>query len=205
MMEMAKKHVLRIVLSIIPITFLLGCINKTVEYMGSGNVGNAIGYFAIGCLLGAAMLFAIWKRVLREQQMIKKILRDTGFVATQNIKGERNTIYVDARSKLWYCNTTLPRIYRFDEVKNAELVEIKEGTSTAKGVVGRSAVGGLLGGATGAIIGGSTSKRTIRTKVVDAKIRVHLNSVDMPMIEISGFVKNAPRVTSLINRFVDGK
>ncbi|TQW48753.1 helix-turn-helix transcriptional regulator [Clostridioides difficile] len=73
----------------------------------------------------------------------------------------------------------IENVYATDEIMQFELLE--DGESIASGGLGRAVVGGALFGATGAIVGGITGKKTTR-KVVDTfKIKITFNNINNPL------------------------
>ncbi|HFL2484459.1 TPA: SHOCT domain-containing protein [Clostridioides difficile] len=73
----------------------------------------------------------------------------------------------------------IENVYAIDEIMQFELLE--DGESIVSGGLGRAVVGGALFGATGAIVGGITGKKTTR-KVVDTfKIKITFNNINNPL------------------------
>lgn len=72
--------------------------------------------------------------------------------------------------------------FNFSDIVDFELLE--DGTPIASGGLGRAAVGGILFGGVGAIVGGVTGKRKTNTKVNSLRIKVTMNSLKKPAVYI---------------------
>ena len=104
------------------------------------------------------------------------------FNPTNNIE---NYIEFDEDNKKWLVSKRsendkkAPIIHSYENIVKFEILE--DGESIVSGGVGRAIVGGALFGATGAIVGGITGKKTTR-KVVDTfKIKITFNNINNPL------------------------
>ncbi|HDX7083455.1 TPA: SHOCT domain-containing protein [Clostridioides difficile] len=70
-------------------------------------------------------------------------------------------------------------VYATDEIIEFELLEDEE--SIVSGGLGRAVVGGALFGATGAVVGGVTGKKTTRKIVNTFKIKITFNNINNPL------------------------
>ncbi|MFA1763262.1 SHOCT domain-containing protein len=70
-------------------------------------------------------------------------------------------------------------VYATDEIMQFELLE--DGESIVSGGLGRAVVGGALFGATGAVVGGVTGKKTTRKIVNTFKIKITFNNINNPL------------------------
>ncbi len=98
-------------------------------------------------------------------------------------------ISVDIERKLWRPELIENcRPYRFDEIAGFEVIENGQVVSntTAHNVIGRSIVGGLAFGETGALIGGATSSTTTMSKkvITSRTIRISVTNEKVSRIEL---------------------
>lgn len=104
------------------------------------------------------------------------------FNTTNNIE---NYIEFDEDNKKWLVSKKsandkkAPIIHSYEEIVKFELLEDEE--SIVSGGLGRAVVGGALFGATGAIVGGVTGKKTTRKVVNTFKIKITINNIDNPV------------------------
>ena len=89
------------------------------------------------------------------------------------------TIYIDEKKEKMMISNMLSgnrKVFNFDEILGMEIAE--DGVSTNG--VGRAAVGGVLFGGVGAIVGSNTAKKTVKT----IKIIFYLKRISEPRYEI---------------------
>ncbi|HBG4899424.1 TPA: DUF4428 domain-containing protein [Clostridioides difficile] len=104
------------------------------------------------------------------------------FNPTNNIE---NYIEFDEDNKKWLVSKRsendkkAPIIHSYENIVKFEILE--DGESIVSGGVGRAIVGGALFGATGAIVGGVTGKKTARKVVNSFKIKITINDIDNPV------------------------
>lgn len=100
------------------------------------------------------------------------------FVVSREIYAGGHYFRVDETKKLWYSSNQKqpinPPIFRFDEIVDYEFSE--DGETVTKGGLGRAAVGGLLFGGVGAVVGGVTGGKKSKTIVKSMKIRISLKN-----------------------------
>lgn len=70
-------------------------------------------------------------------------------------------------------------IYSYDDIIDFELIE--DGTSVTKGGLGRAAVGGLVFGGVGAIVGGVTGGKKANQKCTSMMVKITVNNVNAPV------------------------
>lgn len=87
---------------------------------------------------------------------------------------------VDEQKKLWRITNLSKnsKIYKFSDILEYELIE--DGNSITKGGVGSAIVGGVLFGATGAVVGGVTGKKTTQDIVKRLEIKITMNNMEHP-------------------------
>jgi len=68
--------------------------------------------------------------------------------------------------------------YSYDDIVDFELIE--DGTSISKGGLGRAAVGGLLFGGVGAIVGGVTGGKKAKQKCTSLMVKITVNNLSAP-------------------------
>ncbi|HBF3279853.1 SHOCT domain-containing protein [Clostridioides difficile] len=74
-------------------------------------------------------------------------------------------------------------VYNYSDIIEYELLE--NGETVTKGGVGRALAGGALFGATGAIVGGVTAKRTTKAFIDSLKIKITLNNLSNPNVYVN--------------------
>lgn len=129
------------------------------------------------------------KEHLRYRSENKK--RIEAFRATREIQAGSYYFRVDDHKKQWYVgrkNTPNPPVFSFAEVVDYEYSE--DGETITTGGVGRAAVGGMLFGATGAVIGGLTGGRT-KSVVRSMKVKISLHNKYVKHCEIELLVRGA--------------
>ena len=89
---------------------------------------------------------------------------------------------IDEGAKKWYIGSEKkkkqPIVHDFSDIVDFELLE--DGNSLASGGLGRAAVGGVLFGGVGAIVGGTTGKKKTKNTCTELKIKITLNSITSP-------------------------
>ena len=98
--------------------------------------------------------------------------------------------YVDDNNKLFKIGND---IFSFDNLLNFELYEEASTTSTTQGGLGRAIVGGALFGGVGAVVGGSTGKRTTISTSSTYILHVTLKNAHTDCAEISNIRYDAAR------------
>ena len=119
---------------------------------------------------------------------------DIGFNAERSFLGIRNIIEFDNGNRLIRIKSRNSKehtvIYRYAHLISAEHFRVEKEiivTRTKPGsVLGRAAVGGLLFGGLGAVVGGTTAKKTAKrkSKLRRQYIRLYLNSFERPTVDI---------------------
>ena len=75
------------------------------------------------------------------------------------------------------------KVYRYENLLSFELME--DGDSVSSGGLGRAAVGGLLLGPAGAIVGASTGKKKTKEYCNSLRVRISLKDADPDLVYIS--------------------
>lgn len=99
------------------------------------------------------------------------------FTVSSQVKAGDLFFRVDDNQKLWYYdlqNAENPALFRFDEIIDYDLSE--DGEMITKGGIGKAAVGGLLFGGVGAVVGGATAKRKTQNIVKHLKLHISLSN-----------------------------
>lgn len=100
------------------------------------------------------------------------------FNTTYEIKAGSMYFRADSNLKMWYYSTEKkpnnPPLFKFGEIVEYELSE--NGETITKGGLGRAVAGGLLFGATGAVVGGITGKRKSKQEISSMTIRISLSN-----------------------------
>lgn len=112
------------------------------------------------------------------------------FVATKKV-GQH--IEFDDNNKLWCIPGFFKKIYNYSDIVDFELLENGESIATkTKGGLGRAVAGGLLFGATGAIVGGVTgTKKSESTNICTSlKIKITLKNINDPVTYVQFIPSN---------------
>lgn len=123
------------------------------------------------------------KEHLRYRSENKKIIET--FQVTREIQAGSYYFRIDDHKKQWYAgrkNIPNPPVFSFAEVVDYEYSE--DGEMITKGGTGRAAVGGMLFGATGAVIGGLTGGRRTKSVVRSMKVKISLRNKYVKYCEV---------------------
>ncbi|MBM7836341.1 DUF4428 domain-containing protein [Clostridium sardiniense] len=88
-----------------------------------------------------------------------------------------------------------PRIFKFKDIVNYELL-VNE-SSVASGGVGRAIAGGVLFGATGAIVGGVTGKKRSKNVIDSMKIKITVDDLQYPVVYIN-IISSSTKTDSIL-------
>lgn len=105
----------------------------------------------------------------------------SSFAITQEVGGY---LKIDENAQRWYIpdgfagKTKHPHIYSFADIVDYELIE--DGSSVAKGGLGRAVVGGAVFGGVGAIVGGVTGKRKSSSVCEVLELKITLCNMNAP-------------------------
>ena len=118
---------------------------------------------------------------IKKKQLDKEIF--TNLTPTASVG---KYFYVFGDKRLWACdvwqnNAIAPDLFSFDDIINYEYLE--DGTTITRGGLGTAAVGGLLFGGVGAIVGGTWGKKQ-KGVINKISVRISTRLVDAPHIEI---------------------
>ncbi|MGI6752673.1 MAG: SHOCT domain-containing protein [Anaerovoracaceae bacterium] len=120
------------------------------------------------------------------------------FVATKKVG---TFLEIDEKEKQWLIPDGLlggkkhPNIYNFTDIIDFELLE--DGSSIAKGGLGRALAGGILFGGVGAVVGGVTGGKKSKAICDSLKIKITLNSIGTPTTYID-FIKASTKKSSFV-------
>lgn len=96
---------------------------------------------------------------------------------------------IDEKNKLWlipdgvFGGKKNPKVYTYSDIMNYELLE--DGETISKGGLGSAIVGGALFGGVGAIVGGATGKKKIKSVATNLQIKIILNNLNYPNVYIN--------------------
>ena len=160
-----------------------------------------------------------------------QLLRDNGFDADTAISAYKNKAElvpftptrsvgnyfgVNDNTRQWVVGSGIIPSFKnaiphsYDDIVDFELLE--DGTSVTKGGLGRAAVGGILFGSTGAIVGGVTGGKKAQQKCTSLMVKITVNDMRSPAEYIklisaptdkSGFIykgayQNAQQIISIL-------
>ena len=114
-------------------------------------------------------------------QEVKDKPAPTGFVPTKAVGSyfginDKTRQWVVGKGLIPSFKNVVP--YSYDDIIDFELIE--DGTSVTKGGLGRAAVGGLLFGSTGAIVGGITGGKKAKQKCTNLMVKITVNNMTAP-------------------------
>jgi hypothetical protein len=122
--------------------------------------------------------------------------RDADFHVTKTVG---NIVKLDEENRLWYAQDMFglhkSAIHSFDDILDFELLE--DGDSVTKGGMAGATVGALAFGATGAIVGSITGKKTTKMNCTSMRIKVTLNDMSNPIEYIDLIRTNTSRNSSM--------
>ena len=122
-------------------------------------------------------------------QEMKSIERINDFEITKKFNyGLNNYFFVDENKKEWtipksHLSSNFLRVYKYSDIIDFELIE--NGNSISKGGIGRAIIGGKLFGDVGAIVGGSTGKRTNISTCNLLRIKITVRDSNNPVSYIN--------------------
>ena len=116
------------------------------------------------------------KKINNVNQDVNKWLAGKGFIKSRSIfVGQYETFFVDDINKKWFVlnlDGSESTIYNYNDIIGYEVYE--DGNCILQSRSGRAAVGGLLFGTTGAIIGASGQRNMVNTcRVLQVRISVN--------------------------------
>lgn len=120
------------------------------------------------------------------------------FNATKKIG---SMLHIDENQKKWIIpdgftgKVKKAKVYDYSDIVDFELLE--DGESITKGGLGRAAVGGVLFGGVGAIVGGATGKKKSKPVCTNLKIKITLNDMKNPVVYLN-FISSETKKDSLI-------
>jgi hypothetical protein len=91
----------------------------------------------------------------------------------------------------------IQKVYYCDDIIEYELLE--DGITVTSGGLGRAAVGGVLLGGVGAIVGGVTGKKKSRSEIENFKIKLTLNDFNNPTVYIE--LLNKKKIKTNSNKY----
>lgn len=104
----------------------------------------------------------------------------------QETKSVGNFLKIDETNRLWYSGDMFglkkSEIHSFDDIVSYDLLE--DGAAVTTGGLGSAAVGGMLFGGVGAIVGGVTGKRKTKGTCSSLQVKITLNNIQCPAVYI---------------------
>ena len=132
----------------------------------------------------------------REEQNANKIAGLENFTLSKEVKGVDNiyTFAVDVvHQKIAYIKGDYTKILQFSDIMSVDIVEdsITIWQKSSMQTVGRAIVGGVIGGGTGAIIGGLSGNTKQGKKVSKVQVIIKIRDINNPTLTIDCFDSNA--------------
>lgn len=170
---------------------------------------NQVGYEYIGYSLDkVANISSRWR-----EEAPDKCIRDVSIYDFKTSSMLANMIENKPRYLRYFCSQGLPTVFLFDDTnkkiiiiqynllfENTQIIhhlnyddivscELHVGnrlitSASTKSVVGRSLVGGLIAGESGSIVGGATASQVTQEQVENIRIKLYLNDISCPFIEL---------------------
>lgn len=136
----------------------------------------------------------------QKQQLVEDSIAlavSSGFTVSRKIEAEDPgfLLAVDDTEKRWMFAQPIgsaPKIYSFRDLISFDLVQ--NGNQIISGNDGKAAVGAVLFGAAGAVVGAS-AKKTVRDMCSDLHIELNVNDLDCPLIKLP-FIEQQMAVNS---------
>ena len=127
---------------------------------------------------------------------------DAFFVCEKKVGG----LQIDFSHQLWKKGGMFPsKIYRFDDILNCEI--INDGSSVYKtksgSMVGRAAIGAVVFGPIGVIIGGLTAKRAQQSFCSELCVNITVNDYSHPIVRITLISSRTQRDSYIYKAAVD--
>lgn len=113
--------------------------------------------------------------IYKAQKLMQKVWHNK-YKTTKQL----GNLYIDERKKCWYVYG-YNRAYRYSDIVDFEIIQNGTKYKTKNGIT-RAVVGGLLFGATGAIVGASTAQK--ESIVDNMSINIRVNDANNPLVSI---------------------
>ena len=113
--------------------------------------------------------------IYKAQKLMQKVSHNK-YKTTKQL----GNLYIDERKKCWYVYG-YNRAYRYSDIVDFEIIQNGTKYKTKNGIT-RAVVGGLLFGATGAIVGASTAQK--ESIVDNMSINIRVNDANNPLVSI---------------------
>lgn len=121
----------------------------------------------------------------------EKIAEAKSFMPTK-IAG--NILQVDEKTKRWRIHSSV-NIYNFHDIADFELLEDDE-TIVKGGGIGKTLVGGILFGGTGAVVGAVATKKERKSVCNSMKVKITLKNLQLPVTYINLIETATPKNSS---------
>jgi hypothetical protein len=150
-------------------------------------IGNVIIAFASAIIVGTVKGIRNNKH---KDEALKRFNALSEFKATEYYLSKTSGSSIgfdDDRKKICFLDIhNRPYIYNYNKILQCEVVVdgqtiLKQSTT---GTLGRSILGGILGGGVGAIIGGTSASKTLKEKISNIELKVIVNDVSNPIFNI---------------------
>ena len=175
-----RKNILKVFIILLWSAFIV--LSFIVASLPESQVLIYIGGIIFLAAISVTIAF-IFIRAKALSQQLHLQLKKSGFILEKKFEIYKYRFLVDKENKKFAVverNRTV-RIYDFSKVISYEIQE--DGASVVKGSVGRSLIGGLFFGITGAVIG-SSGKRKISNFCTDLRLLIRLNDLEEPLLNM---------------------
>ena len=174
-----KIKLIAFVLIIIMVSYFLVGIEDLLSFI----IGIAVILIPLGTIF-----YLINKYISNKEEKIKKVFSDqNNFNVTHQFIGDENSIAVDSNSQkiIFYEKKVLTKI-NFDDLISVE-TKINDmslhKTQRGSQIVG-GAIGGLLLGPAGLLIGALSGKKTSIQMITKVSIKITISNIDKPFFEL---------------------
>lgn len=175
-----RKNILKVFTILLWSAFIV--LSFIVASLPESQVLNYIGGIIFLAAISVTIAF-IFIRAKALSQQLHLQLKKSGFILEKEFEIYKYRFLVDKENKKFAVveRNRIVRIYDFSKVISYEIQE--DGASVVKGSVGRSLIGGLFFGITGAVIG-SSGKRKISNFCTDLRLLIRLNDLEEPLLNM---------------------
>jgi len=149
----------------------------------------------IGFTIAIVAIIELVKSMMKDDNMkarneFRKALVGNGFKIKTAIPLEEYDLFFDTENKQWAISTR-GKIFKFSDVNNVGL--IRNGETVADWSLTRAALGGMLFGGTGAIVGAATADK--KENITNLQVKVSVNDFENPTVYIDCMSKGSPETS----------
>lgn len=126
------------------------------------------------------------KMTVMRHPITGKVLKQISEPVFHETKSVGNFLKIDETNRLWFTGDMFgfnkSDIHSFEDILSYDILE--DGETVTTGGLGSAAVGGMLFGGVGAIVGGVTGKRKTKGTCSSLQVKITLNDIQCPAVYI---------------------